>query len=514
MTSVDQKNPEEASTISLIYTLMGIDEELEARLNLIKRLGTLVKLAIDSRIGNDQLWQQWATALEDDEKSLLKDGWLTVQNDSKTNNPINIRASTARIPAALCQGIIGPLGQYLGLLVLLLNAIADNKSAHLTHFADEVRLASETKKHRFDLLKTFPSIYDTENGYLTKLEIAITKQREKQLSILENNFISAVEKLLEIAKNCQKAKPPIVAPPQSPSPGGDNQWVEGSVIHFDPSDRKENGSIYQFPTEFDVYGEPEQPHWGYVPPPPDGEEEEASDEQQNAEARRSRYWLRNAANRTINDETILSPIEKLVLTKYFHEHLGLHPTSANSSTALLIGLMYATGFSLEELLAIEVSDSGIITPNGIYRRQIPQTSEGYTPPDEAQIAYIFNTIELPLPNILRNWFFANHSKFTANRSLGEILSLSKEEALRSMKTALKALRNSGRFRIKLPRIEAGLRAELSARIQNPAITYLLACSKDQELPTLIYYQQLSPTALQSAYEEAIKYMFPAGSENG
>jgi len=53
----------------------------------------------------------------------------------------------------------------------------------------------------------------------------------------------------------------------------------------------------------------------------------------------------------------------------------------------------------------------------------------------------------------------------------------------------------------------GLPAELSARIQNPVITYLLAGRPEQEMPTLLYYQQPSPQMLQSAYQQAIQHLF-------
>ena len=88
------------------------------------------------------------------------------------------------------------------------------------------------------------------------------------------------------------------------------------------------------------------------------------------------------------------------------------------------------------------------------------------------------------------------------------MGLDEETAREEIKYALKRLRKNGRYRIKLSRLPVGLPAELSARIQNSAITYLLAGRADQQMPTLLYYQQLSPTTLRNAYSEAIRHMFP------
>jgi hypothetical protein len=490
-----------------IYRIFGVDQLFQPRLNLIQKLNGLVELAQRLNIGNGDIWLQWQTSISGENDRLIQENFALVAPDPATGNPLDIRGTPYKIATAFLQEPtdnfdLQLIERYRILLVLLLTTLSSPPVEPLdfTEIATQIRLSLKSKSKRLTLLLALPLPDKDHASYLNILKNHITSIKIRASSGVEHNFLSATQKLIDQAiavTNDTPISPKIVSPKPSIKP-----WNGLSKESFFPDDNTENGTIRQFPPQTDVDGEPDEPVWIYLPP----DDEETSQEEQDAQSRRSRYWLRHAANRSINDEAIFTPIERRVLMSHLHAHLSDTKAPKVSAIALLIALSYATGLPFNELMEKEISDQGTFTSDGIYRRTLPPVI-GYSSNDDEHALPVFDLIELKLPPIIRQWFIVNQHHLKTPKTLENVLKLDAETVLTGIKKTLDKLRDKGRYRIKLSRVPVGLPAELSARIQNPVITYLLAGRPEQEMPILLYYQQPSPQMLQSAYQQAIQHLF-------
>ena len=172
----------------------------------------------------------------------------------------------------------------------------------------------------------------------------------------------------------------------------------------------------------------------------------------------------------------------------------------------LIGTMYITGLTLENLLNSSFGEDQTFKEAGGYRREIRMPREGFVP-NEIQIEYIapFTTeLSLQLPEPIASWV---DNLYTPQRTLGQSLELELEDAKQHVYAALKILREKGRYqRIRAERIPAALAIETTLMFRDPIVTFLLASKSTQGAPKLSYYVTQSAEKLAQYYNQVTKEM--------
>lgn len=498
MAKTNQDGMEPDQIITELYKSLNIDFTFQPRLNLIEGLLTLADLGKISDILEQKNWGNLYSSLQDEKNRLDKRDCRLIAPDPKTNNSINTWNEPNLLTAAVfTQFAPNAQNQFQGLQLLLLYLVT-KKSTKAVEFANEMLLSAKTDSPRFKILQQLPKLVEVKSSYIAQLEVALALQRHQSLSNIQRNFVLTLERLVVAANNEVYSS----SPPQPPHLGGLLKNEGQLVVPLPGEVPPDTGRVFKLPGND---GETDEPDvdlgWVYVPKKPTEDTEENHEEDTEAEARRTRYWLRNAANRSINDEAIFSPLEKIILNQYLNKNLTYIDSPEKTAAALLIGLMYATGRSIEEIIAAKIGAEKTFSPDGAYRKALPATKK---PTDSKEN----KIVSLELPDVLKTWFMRQDPSSICNISIGNILHLSVDDAKEIIKSELDVLRENGRFRIKFSRIPAGLPAELSARTRNSAITYLLAYSDEQEVPTLLYYQRLTEPILIAAYQEVIKHMFP------
>lgn len=231
----------------------------------------------------------------------------------------------------------------------------------------------------------------------------------------------------------------------------------------------------------------------------------ATEEEIDQQSQESRYWLIRHEKIVPTDYGRFTMPERTKIIRFINDKI----VSADRSMQIaagLIGTMYITGLTLENLLNSSFGEDQTFKEAGGYRREIRMPREGFVP-NEIQIEYIapFTTeLNLQLPEPIAPWV---DNLYTPQRTLGQSLELELEDAKQHVYAALKILREKGRYqRIRAERIPAALAIETTLMFRDPVVTFLLASKSTQGAPKLSYYVTQSAEKLAQYYNQVTKEM--------
>ena len=212
-------------------------------------------------------------------------------------------------------------------------------------------------------------------------------------------------------------------------------------------------------------------------------------------AQRARFLAGEYAAPAIWSPRSLVPIERERLKDLFANLDAL-----DSWLAAVLTVMVVTGRSVTETLATTVGPTGEITPQGVYRRSVPEletsTAESDSPP-----------LELPLPApIVDSLARALPHGVTDTRRLGTLLDLTDPKAAESEIGLL--LRRRLGHRVRQRHVANALRRVIHAQTDNEVITFLLTGRTDQVPPVGLHYLSITGDGLREAFQRAMIEFFP------
>lgn len=231
----------------------------------------------------------------------------------------------------------------------------------------------------------------------------------------------------------------------------------------------------------------------------------ATEEEIDQQSQESRYWLIRHEKIVPTDYGRFTMPERTKIIQFINDKIVSTDHSLQTAAGL-IGTMYLTGLTLEDLLNSSFGDDQTFKEAGGYRRNIRMPREGFVP-DEIQMKYIsaFTTeLNLQLPEPIASWL---GNLYMPQGTIGKSLNLELEDAKQYVYTALKVLREKGCYqRIRAERIPAALTIETTLMFRDPLITFLLAAKSTQAAPKLSYYATHSASKLTQCYEQVTKKM--------
>ncbi len=229
-------------------------------------------------------------------------------------------------------------------------------------------------------------------------------------------------------------------------------------------------------------------------------------------AKQAKYWLARAGSLSRVSRTNLNPIEKQVFLEFIQTEIQ-NPDAKKSLRAAIVGLVYATGKPVENVIFEPIGIDGLFTLDGEFRCHIPPLPIFYrSTDDDSKIQPVY----VSLPEVLRDWFKINRQQLSGNTSIAEAFSLKCKGSKKSIKKDLDSLRDRGRYKINLNRLEAALASEITQRFRDPVLIACLVGDFNQNSPVLTNYRAVSSAEVASAYRQvtAVLFNLPNQSEDG
>lgn len=235
------------------------------------------------------------------------------------------------------------------------------------------------------------------------------------------------------------------------------------------------------------------------------EDEIVSQSEIEQQVQESRYWLIRHEKIVPTDYGRFTLAERIRIAQFIND--GILSSDTNKKLAAgLIGTMYITGISLENLFQASFGNDQIFKVGGVYRREIRLAQDAFSP-IEAQINHIspFTTeLSLQLPSPVAEWL---DGLYIIGNTLGKRLGIDLDEAKQHVHAELESLRAHGCYqRIRAERIPSALAIETTLMFRDPLITFLLAAKSTQGAPKLSYYVTHSAEKLSQCYERVTKEM--------
>ncbi len=490
-----------------IFCSLGVDASYPAIRNLVDVLEAHAHTALETNFPPTKIWSTWLRTLQFAKESLKQLNWKYAAKTARSGNPLGGKFSPYYLTAALMQDpFSGSSEQYRGLTLLLLAVIIQEnniKIKDLKVLANEIRLAGDSKPGRGEILCKLPPY----RGKAANLWGKLLSKKIDELSnqkVLENTqkkFISALKILSGYTLNTElnHTGENLIRPSH-------DDYIE--IIDFIDDPQPVLGTLFvanieelvpsdEPPDKRVIFSEKSDP--SYTEP--------ISDAGAEVDAKKSRYWLMRQQSRTPVDGVLLNIIEKRVFYDYLEDSICNGTTESNS--AFVLALMYATGLSYEEIHNECIGQDEIFSIHGTYKRRVLRPIDAYKPLGEAKslIAPLLDVVELPLPNIIRQWFKARFYDEAGQYLISDILGITLVELRSQLQRSLSVLRDKGKYRITQSRIKSGLAVELDVTTKNPLIRHIIAGRKNEDHPVLAYYQALTSEQIINAYIDVIKKMF-------
>lgn len=235
------------------------------------------------------------------------------------------------------------------------------------------------------------------------------------------------------------------------------------------------------------------------------EDEIVSESEIDQQTQESRYWLIRHEKIVPTDYGRFTLAERMRIAQFITD--GIVSSDTNKKLAAgLIGTMYVTGLSLEDLFLAHFGNDQTFKIDGVYRREIRLAQDAFSP-NKTQINHISpiaTELLLQLPEPIAEWLA---DLYTIGKTLGKRLGVDLEEAKQHVHSELETLRANGCYqRIRAERIPSALAIETTIMFRDPLITFLLAAKPTQGAPRLSYYVTHSVEKLSQCYERVTKKM--------
>lgn len=186
----------------------------------------------------------------------------------------------------------------------------------------------------------------------------------------------------------------------------------------------------------------------------------------------------------------------------------------SSSSALLVALSITTVRTTKETLEMTVGPDGDITPEGNYHHRIPNIPKSAVPDDGDEELYVHNVADksgghltLQLPMVVIKNLSMLYSPSMGTVSINELLDNGGVEPGNLAKEHINKLNKLYGQRFSANRIRNQLRSYITARLNDPCITYALTANEKVRVPTALYYRAIPTQHLLDVYKECTEEYF-------
>ncbi|MFK5895112.1 MAG: hypothetical protein QM504_18010 [Pseudomonadota bacterium] len=209
-----------------------------------------------------------------------------------------------------------------------------------------------------------------------------------------------------------------------------------------------------------------------------------------------------------------NPIERHWLSTALKDPKKL---SSNNITSLCISLSICTSINYLDLLDQSIGENSLITPDGYFRRKIPDISTAIKPGKKTEKLYTEHIsdqphpyVYLPLPDIVLEQINKIPAKqLKQSKTIRDLFIGTNKEPAEQIKGFIQKLNNEYGQRFNANRISCQLKQFIKATENDPCITYALFGHYEQKAPTAFYYRSITLGRLISIYESLSKQYFNA-----
>ena len=476
------------SLLEVFCGLFGINNEYAALVDLLDTLKSYSSFVTQSDIPSIEDVIEWEQ-LDTLSSHLQQKGKLPRGAVGSDANAAGGSFTKFPLPAAfLANASADSKSRYEGLRLVLLVYVTVIKSTATTRksLCDDIRFSSDELNEQNEILQNLPEFtVDSIANYYANLCLAIKVLEKDKSNYSSDNqrLIAHLSRLIDLPRPKRKRRNSgsvtlIALPEDLPIP------ISGalSIVNEFVDDSYDEAPTYQ------VIYEDEQPISADI----------ISEEVFSFSAKQARYWLeRNESLSEINSSR-LNPIEKRMLADYI-QTTCISNDFDGSLPGVLIALVYLTGLDLQRVLKTTFGTTGFINSNAQLIKTLPPTPVAYR--DENIYGADDNIIQLSLPSCIQAWM-KTHQQYL-NQSDTFLLSskLSADKLIEQVKNELEQLREGGRYRIKLQRLQSCLASELTVLFRDPVFTSILAGDFTTQPPVLMYYRAVMPDELAIAFEK-------------
>ena len=392
------------------------------------------------------------------------------------------------LPAAfLANASAESKSRYGGLrLVLLVHFIAvQDTSTIKKSLCDDIRFSCDVLKEQNAILQNLPEfIASSVDNYYANLCSAIKVLAQNKLNYSSDNqrLITHLSGLIDLPRYNNKRRniggaSIISLPEELPIPSSGELSIINEVI---------DDSFDDVPTTQVVY-EDEYPRSAGI----------ISEEVFSFSAKQARYWIeRNESLSEINSSR-LNPIERRVIADYIRSTCACNNFDT-SLPGILIGFVYLTGLDLQRVMRTNFGTIGFINFNADLLKSMPPAPQVY----RNEYSAAENVIDLTLPSCIQSWMKAHRHHLNKRGSFLLSSALSADELIIKVKKELEQLRDGGRYRLKLQRLQSCLASELTILFRDPLVTSILTGDFTKQPPVLMFYRAIIPDELIVAFKKA------------
>jgi len=195
----------------------------------------------------------------------------------------------------------------------------------------------------------------------------------------------------------------------------------------------------------------------------------------------------------------------------------ISPETINSddATALCIGLSICTSINYRDVLGFSIGEHGHVTPDGFYKRKIPDSPNAVTPDDSVKHLYLphindidNSSINLPLPDFIKiklQKLIPFNNKCTLTIRDLFINNTKKPEDL--IKGFIQELNKIHGQRFNTNRVSCQLKQYIKSYENDACISYALFGTDEQKTPTAFYYRSIELNRLISIYKKYSEQYF-------
>lgn len=200
-----------------------------------------------------------------------------------------------------------------------------------------------------------------------------------------------------------------------------------------------------------------------------------------------------------------NPIERHWLASALR---GPEKLGANNITSLCISLSICTSINYLDILDHSIGENALFTPDGYYRRQIPDIFNAIKPNENAKKLYTEHIndqpdpyVYLPLPVFIKTQINKITKKqLEKSNTIRDLFNVKKKPPSEQVTTFIQMLNKEYGQRFNTNRISCQLKQYIKAIENDPCITYALFGTAEQKAPTAFYYRSITLGRLVSIYE--------------
>lgn len=445
--------------------------------------------------------KSWLQALREIKEEGEKRGWRKLaQGDYSAGNKLSGNIDNYRVAAFILQPAVE--AQYenlvLALKLLYLSVLIKDPINHrLSATANNLRLKVVWLSLSIDRLSKFSS--GSVHSYLREF-IKETDSSNKFIKELHG----LIENLLRKSTGKESLLTPSPAPPAEPAP---IKIPLPNIVHIikRPGVRPFSGGDLLV-GGFRNLDDPEASSPDLVDFISLKGDEGSSEIELQQKLKESKYWLARHSKVIPSDWGRFTPLEHAKIVEYLHTHLKSESVKSRN-VAGLIGLIFITGMTLEELYSCSLGDDQVFSKDCIYRKEIRKPDDAWEPTEEQKpyLETIATILELPLPEPICQWL--SKLGLSSKKSFKDVLKMDFLSAEKQVEMALNEIREGGLYkRVRMSRLLSALSLETTLIFQNPVITYQLAATMNQGAPSLSYYAALDADELSVCYEKVTSEM--------